>query len=229
MRWTRWIFLLITCSSAWAAAAQVSGSVAASSDFRFRGVSLSADEPVAQADVDIDFANGAYGGLFATNVRLYDGGANQVQATAYGGFAQRLHDGWSVDAGVGYSGFSAAGDYDYAELHAGLATDGFDGRISFAPNYFGLGLRTWYAELNGAPSLAEHVRFVWHAGLLQIVQGPLAGRHTNADARAGVEVAWQAVRLQLARVANQAATNAYPVSLGNRPHGTWLAQLSYLF
>jgi uncharacterized protein (TIGR02001 family) len=225
----RWILSLLAALVSFGAVAQVSGTVSITSDYRFRGVSLSDNLPAAQVDLGFDHPSGWYAGLFASNVRLdYDNSA-QGQALAYTGYAQRLGDGLSLDAGASYTGFSGLtgeGEYNYAELHAGFTADSFGGRLSFAPNYFGQSLRTLYAEFNGSLATADRIRFVWHAGLLQIASGPISSNRTNLDGRAGFEFALQAVRLQLARVASQGATAAYPVG-ADRSHGAWLATLSY--
>ncbi len=215
----------LACGSA---GAQVSGSVSLVSDERFRGVSLSDGLPAVQIDLGFDDASGWFGGLYASTVRLYEPGTLQGQGTGYAGYAMRLGAGWSADAGASYSGFTDANDYDYGELHVGLTTPALDARLSYAPNYFGLGLRTVYVEMNGSQAVVEPIRFVWHGGWLQVTSGNLDGKRSNADGRAGVEIAWRAGKAQLARVLNEGSTGAYPVT-GAHPHGDWLATISYTF
>jgi uncharacterized protein (TIGR02001 family) len=225
----RWILALLAGLLTVDAGAQVSGTLSITSDYRFRGVSLSDNLPAAQVDLGFDDPSGWYAGVFASNVRLEYQASAQGQAIAYTGYAQRLRNGVSLDAGASYSGFAGLageGEYNYAELHAGFTADSIEGRLSFAPNYFGQSLRTVYAEFNGSQALTDKMRFVWHAGMLQISSGPISGNRSNLDGRVGVEFALHAARLQLARVASQGSTGAYPVS-ADRSHGGWLATLSY--
>lgn len=208
--------------------AQVSGTVTLASDYRFRGVSLSNDQPALQADVGVDDPSGLYGGLFASSVRLDDRVSAQGLVLAYAGYARRVRDGLSVDAGASYAGFTGQTDYDYGEVHAGFTTERLDGHLYYAPDYFGQGRRTLYAELDGAQPVRESIRLVWHAGMLWIAGGPPTHPRTNADARAGVEFTLPPLRLQLARVLNQGPEAAYPV-YGQRDHGAWVATLSFPF
>jgi uncharacterized protein (TIGR02001 family) len=225
----RCILLLAACLACQGLYAQASGSLSLASDYRYRGVSLSGDQPAVQGELDMDFAGGAYAGLFASKVRLYDGPSSQLQASAFAGYAQRIGAGWSVDGGASYAAFSGEREVDYAELHAGVSTQGLEGRLSISPNYFGQSLRTWYAELNGSQALFDPLRLVWHAGELGLASGAMGAPHTNADARLGIEFAWRALRLQFARVQNQGSTYAYPVSYSERDHGAWLGELSGVF
>jgi len=224
----RWLFAVLTGLLSVNSAAQFAGSLALISDYRFRGVSLSDDQAAAQLDVGFDHESGWYAGVFASNVRFYADSPTRVQALAYAGYAQRLLDGVSVDAGASYSDFPGQSDYNYSEVHAGFTTDNLSGRLYFAPNYFGQELHTFYGELNGSRRLAENIRLFGHAGMLQIASGPSAGGASHFDARAGVEIAFRALRLQLSRVANQGASPAYPVS-DSRINGTWTAAVSGSF
>jgi len=225
----RLFLLALSWAACVSAAAQASASAVATSDYRFRGVSLSADRPALQGDLGWDFAAGAYLGIFASNVRFYETAPAQVQGSAYAGYARALDADWSVDAGATYGGFSRDREYDYGEAHAGVAWRNLSARLSWSPNYFGQSLHTWYAELDGAQPLGGSLRAVGHAGLLWMASGECAGPCTNADARAGAQWAWRSLQLQVARVLNQGSISAYPVGGSPRTHGAWVAQLAYRY
>lgn len=222
------ILCALACCAAAQATAQVSGSVAVASDYRFRGVSLSDERPVAQADLAIDRSNGWFAGLLASNVRFNGEAALRGQATTYAGHAWRLGNGRSFDASASFTAFPGVEEYRYAELHAGFSTTDFEARLSFAPNYFGQSLRTTYAEINGSLPLIEGLRLVWHAGALQIASGTIASRRNLPDARAGVEFAHGAMRLQIARVESSHSAAVYPV-IARHGDGAWLGQISWTF
>jgi uncharacterized protein (TIGR02001 family) len=208
------------------AAAQVAGTATVASDYRFRGVSLSDGQPAAQFDAGYDDPSGAYAGIFASNVRLYDQAG--TQALAYGGYARRLAVGASLDAGASYTSFSGASEYAYSEVHAGFISDRLDAHIYLAPNYFGQSVRTLYADLNASQRLTENLRLVGHAGLLRIVAGSAGVLRDNADARAGLELGIRTVRVELSRVASQGATGVYPVASA-QGKDAWTATLSVSF
>jgi hypothetical protein len=203
------------------------------SDYRYRGVSLSNGQPVVQGDLGRDLPGGSYAGLFASPAQLADAGALRSQLVGYGGWARRVGSGWSLDLGASYSAFPGNPEYEFLEWHAGLAANGVELRLSYAPNYFGDDLHTFYLEASGsfAPLDAwrDHLRCIWHAGELRPQAQGTPSLHANADAKAGLLLSWRAARLEVARVFNQGSVGAYPLAYASYDHGTWLAQLSVGF
>jgi uncharacterized protein (TIGR02001 family) len=224
----RWALALAAGLAATASMAQVSGSASVVSDDRVRGVSLSDGKPAVQLDLAYDHPSGLYAGAFASSIQFYDDARHELQLTGYGGYAQRLRDGWSVDAGAEYSSFSGGDGYDYVELHAGITGSAVSARLFFAPNYFGQSVHTLYGELNGSYALTERFRLIGHAGILQLVAGANdqnGGSHPHGDFLAGVEARWQPFSLQLSRIAGDGASRVYPVG-ANHPAGVWTVRLS---
>jgi uncharacterized protein (TIGR02001 family) len=225
----RWSLAIVTALIASPSVAQISGSASLVSDYRFRGVSLSHDRPAAQAEVSYDHDSGWYGGLFGSNVQFDDDPRREAQLSGYAGYARRLRDGLSVDAGATYSAFSGGDGYNYSELHVGFTTSLLTGRLYYSPNYFGEDSRTLYAELNGSHRLADKVRLIAHAGVLQSLANA-GGRHERAhvDWQAAIEVRLEPFTLQLGGVANDGVSPVYPVG-GAHTRGTWTARLSVSF
>jgi uncharacterized protein (TIGR02001 family) len=227
----RWALAPLIASMATAAIAQVSATASWVSDDRARGVSLSDGLPAAQLDVSYDHQSGWYEGAFASNVRFYERSRRELQLIGYTGYAQRLQRGWSVDAGAAYSTFSKHTRYEYLELHAGVTSDALSVRLYLSPNYFGQGVHTLYAELNGSQRLVEALKLIGHAGLLQPFAGAADERgsdHLHPDFLAGVEYRRLSLRLQVARVFNDGASSIYPVS-ANHTHGVLTARISLEF
>ena len=119
--------------------AQVSGSLTLVSDYRYRGVSLSDEQPATQASVAYDHSSGWYAGVFGSTVDLASQSRRDLQLLSYVGYARRAHPGLSWEVGAGYSAFAGAGGYDYPEVYWGVASDHVSGRIYYAQNYFGQG------------------------------------------------------------------------------------------
>ncbi|QPQ55007.1 hypothetical protein IC614_11990 [Allosphingosinicella flava] len=109
------------------AAAQVPGTgvsvdadVTVMSDYRFRGVSRSGEDPALQGSVTV--SSGAfYAGVQGTTLNdVADYG--DVQLDLYGGYSTQVGPGLSVDAGIQYYLFPGGdGDTDYAEPYASLS------------------------------------------------------------------------------------------------------------
>jgi uncharacterized protein (TIGR02001 family) len=153
-----------------AAQGQASASVSLASEYSVRGVSLSSGRPAPQLSVAYDAAQGWYAGAFAApglTLGERSGVSSDVtQLIAYGGYAHRLASGLSWEAGASSTGFQHASEYNYREIYAGLASDRVEGRIYFAPAYYGYGGRVAYGELNGFYPLREHLKLVAHIGAL---------------------------------------------------------------
>lgn len=228
LRWAVAAWLVLTAQAGFA---QTAFNASVASDYRLRGVSLSQGRPVVQLDGSYDFAQGAYAGAFFSNAMFDESTTIEMQMTGYGGYALRLANGWSVDAGAAYTGFTGGESYNYAEFHAGIASKNFSARVFYSPDYFELGVSTIYAELNGSYALAERVRLIAHAGALQAVQGAsnVNARHgPYLDGQIGLEYRWSPVSFQFSRVQTDSGAGIYPV--GNEHlGGTWLARISVGF
>jgi uncharacterized protein (TIGR02001 family) len=88
---------LVSGALAPAAAQTVSGSVGATSDFVFRGLSLTRGEPAAQASIDAELPGQFYAGVFAATADPNAGPSPNVEFDAWLGRYWRLADEWSAD------------------------------------------------------------------------------------------------------------------------------------
>jgi uncharacterized protein (TIGR02001 family) len=203
---------LLFATQAWA---QVSGSAALVSDYRFRGVSLSDQNPAAQLSIAYDHSSGWYAGAFASTAELADQTRRNLQTLAYAGYARRSRPGLNWEVGASYSAFSGAGSYDYPEVYIGIAWDKLSGRIYYAPDYFGQRSRVLYGELNGALALRDRLHLIGHVGALQANNGSaesVGSSRYRFDVRAGVGIDLERASVQLAWVASNAANTLYPVN-----------------
>lgn len=210
---------LLLATQAWA---QVSGSAALVSDYRFRGVSLSDENPAAQLSIAYDHSSGWYAGAFASTIELADQAQRNLQTLAYVGYARRVHPGLNWEVGASYSAFSGAGGYDYPEVYCGIAWDKLSGRIYYAPDYFGQGSRVLYAELNGALALRDRLHLIGHVGALQASNRSSASAGSSRyrfDVRAGIGIDLERASIQLTWAASNAASTLYPVNDSRDRHG----------
>jgi uncharacterized protein (TIGR02001 family) len=201
------------------ASAQLSGSVALLSDYRYRGISLSNDRPAAQAGIAYDHETGLYGGGFATNAYV---GRDTLQTIAYAGFSRRLRPDLSWDCGASYYAYSGNSEYNYGEVYCGVATDRLSAKLYYSPDYVGLGARSWYAELNATLPFRDRLNLFGHAGLLDVAEtaGDAYGvgyrsRSRRFDLRAGGDLDLVIARVQLAWVGS-VRESGMPVNYGRR-------------
>ena len=150
------------CSEA--KAQDVSANVALTSDYVFRGVSQTQEDPAISAGVDLT-RNGFYAGGWASNVDFGDD--TDAEVDLYAGYRPE-GAGYALDfsvIGYLYAGQPDGADYDYVELKAaasravgqtpfGLATLGT--AVYYSPDFFGASEdEATYAEINGAVSPAD--------------------------------------------------------------------------
>jgi uncharacterized protein (TIGR02001 family) len=135
----------------------LSGNVAVTSDYTFRGISQSHEGPAIQGS--FDYSNGAiYAGVWGSNV---DFGAadGSLELDLYGGLKGKLNDAITGDVGViGYFYPNASDDLaelDYVEVYGKLGVQISDqsrlaGALFVSPEFTGETGTGIYAELSGA-------------------------------------------------------------------------------
>ncbi|ORU91281.1 MAG: hypothetical protein A6F72_03655 [Cycloclasticus sp. symbiont of Poecilosclerida sp. N] len=154
---------LLAASGA-ASAVEISGNVALTTDYVWRGISQTDGSPAIQGGFDAGFGNGLYTGIWASNVDF--GGDESMELDVYAGWAGEFKS-VGVDIGVLHYAYpTSAPDTDFTEAYAGLSYGpasltqyfGFDagsddiGDVDFG-NYTDLGLDL--GEYNGI-TLAVH-------------------------------------------------------------------------
>lgn len=135
---------------------EIAWNVAAASDYVFRGVSQTEEEPALSGGVDLT-AGSFYAGGWASNVSFPGDDDTNAEFDLYGGFRPEV-GGWNLDLGVVgyfYAGQPDGADYDYVELKAaasravGPATVG--AAVYWSPDFFGAAEdEATYVEANAA-------------------------------------------------------------------------------
>ncbi len=132
---------LIGAPASWAQSLtpQVFANVTVASDYIFRGLSQSDEEPVAQGSIDLVLPSGIYAGIWASGVNkpfgaVYNqvGGDEDLEYDVYFGWNKNLRNGVNLDAGLIRYGFSPDDDdLAWSEAYIGLGARGFKVKASF--------------------------------------------------------------------------------------------------
>lgn len=110
-----------------AATADISYNAAVTSDYRFRGLSQSAQDPAVQGGVDYSHESGLYAGAWASTIDFdasSTGGTDpdaNVELDLYGGYKWKMGD-VDLDAGLifyAYPGSESSADLDFVEVYFG--------------------------------------------------------------------------------------------------------------
>jgi uncharacterized protein (TIGR02001 family) len=109
----------------------ISGEASLFSDYRFRGISRSDEDPAAQAGLTVRLESGFYAGARGTSLRGNDAfrlrnpafrDQGDLQMDLYAGYGRELGGGFDLDAGLIYYAFAGGRDAtDYAEPYASLS------------------------------------------------------------------------------------------------------------
>ncbi len=109
----------------------IGGEVNLMSDYRFRGVSRSDEDPAAQAGLTVRHGSGVYAGARGTTQSGRDsfrlrgpgfGDLGDVQVDLYAGYGRDLGGGFDIDAGMMYYVFAGGdGATDYVEPYVSLS------------------------------------------------------------------------------------------------------------
>lgn len=212
------------------AAAQVSGSISGVSNYRYRGVSLSHNDPAAQATIVYDDPHGWYAGAFASTVRIGSPATNEVQGIFFAGYAGTTPSGATLEGGAVYTGFTGSTSYAYPEFMLGATYEAVNARVHYSPDYYGRGADSFYGEVNATHRLFEHVQVVAHVGALWTNARNIYGDAiaTVYDGRVGVVLDYESFTLQVSWVGISDAYTGYGLA-GVRSRNGPVVSLSWLF
>jgi len=133
---------------------EFSANVALSTDYRFRGISQTTEDPALSGGFDYSYSPiGFYAGVWASNLDFGEptgpGGVNDtadLEIDFYGGIAGELPNGIGWDVGGLYYYYPGsdpgafANDYDYFEVYGSLSYDfgmfNVAGGANYSPDYF---------------------------------------------------------------------------------------------
>lgn len=180
----------VCCFVAPTAHAQVAGSVALASDYRFRGHSISKGEPALTADLSYDDASGLYVGANVT-ADLEESSPELLNFSENAGFAHQLGTGPAVDVGFirsDYTEYYSGGrKAHFTEVYAGVQARHFAAYVHYSPDYMSRNVEVLYGEVETAVEPAQGWRLNGHAGLLVRITSPppAGGGRTNYDWEVG--------------------------------------------
>lgn len=111
---------LLVASSA-ASAIEISGNVALTTDYIWRGMSQTDGSPAIQGGFDADFGNGIYAGAWGSNVDFGSDSDESMELDLYAGWAGEFK-GVGVDVGAIHYAYPTSGtETDFTEVYVGLS------------------------------------------------------------------------------------------------------------
>ncbi len=197
---------LLAAVSAAHAETDISGNVALTSDYKFRGISQSDGSPAIQGGFDVSFAPGFYLGAWASSVDFdsNDGLDGSLEVDYYAGWSNTVGDS-GIGLDVGYIYYDYPGDNgvegDYQEVYLGASWHDLSLQVNYSDDYYAETGDFWYLSADYSVALADNVSLGLHAGynMLDKNGGFLAtAEDAFTDYSVALTYAWGGVDLSLA-------------------------------
>ncbi|HEY6642488.1 TorF family putative porin [Povalibacter sp.] len=145
------------------AAAEISSTITATSDYDFRGFTQTDENPALQASIDWADDSGWYVGAWASNVDFGPGDPN-YEVDLYTGFSGGEEDGLGWDVGIVYYAYPQESDFNYPEIYGGLSYGMFSGKLWYSNDFGNTNDSAIYLEGNAAIPLPANFTLDLHAG-----------------------------------------------------------------
>ena len=192
---------------------EISGNVALTTDYRFRGISQTDEDIAVQGGFDAEFGPGFYVGMWGSSVDFdsNDGYDGSLELDYYGGWSSSIGDtDFGID--VGYIYYDYPGDSgdegDFQEFYVGTSWKDLSLQVNYSDDYYGGTDEAWYISGDYSFSLLEDFTVGLHVGyqILDDEGGFLAadadGKNEDGytDYSVSVTYTWASVDFSLAYV-----------------------------
>jgi len=189
---------------------EITGNVAMTSDYKFRGISQSNEDIALQGGFDIGFDTGFYVGAWASRVDFDTNGPGfdgSLEVDYYAGWARDLGERGNIGVDVGYMYYSYPGDDgpdgDYQELYFKVSL--WDGALGvvYSDDYYGETGEFYYLSGDYSFGLGQNISLDLHVGYNDLEKnGGFLATDTDSyvDYSVGVTASWLAVDWTLAYV-----------------------------
>ena len=149
----------------------ISGNVALTSDYRFRGISQSDEDPAIQGGFDASFEPGFYLGTWASSIDFGDaaeGSYSTVEVDYYGGWRGPIGDSdFGVDVGYAYydyPGSTVDPEGDYQEFYVKTSWTSLVFGLAYSDDYYAETGEFWYLSGDYSYKFIDNLALGLHVG-----------------------------------------------------------------
>jgi uncharacterized protein (TIGR02001 family) len=168
MKLTQGLAAIVLVATAATAHAEVTGTVTATTDYDFRGITQTSQDPALQGSIDYAHDSGFYAGVWGSNVDFGDCCDENIEIDLYAGFSGGEEFVWDVGyvyyTYPGADEYPGASDIDYGEFFGELGWKMLSGKIWYSPSFFESSADAWYYEANANFELPANFGLGLHAG-----------------------------------------------------------------
>lgn len=164
MRNLRILAALGLLTTAAAANAGVSSTWTLTSDYDYRGITQTDEDPALQASLDYAADNGWYVGAWASNVDFGPGVDVDYEVDLYTGFTGETEAGLGWDVGFVYYAYPDESDFNYPEIYGSLSYSWFKGKLWYSNDFGNTDESSIYLDANATVPLPANFSLLAHAG-----------------------------------------------------------------
>lgn len=170
-----------------ASAAEISGNVSLLSDYVYRGISQTSENPAIQGGFDVAAENGLYVGVWASNVD-FDG---SIEIDIYAGYGGAISEEVGFDVGVLRYEYpddaqDGAPESSFNEIYASLGFKGFTLGLAYSSDFFYESGKATYLYLDYELGLPNDFALSFHYGDQSIDDNAQFGTPNYAEYSIGV-------------------------------------------
>ncbi len=188
MKLTHGLAAVALSLTAFAAQAEVTGNAAVVSDYNWRGITQTSQDPALQAGIDYAHDSGFYLGAWGSNVDFGDCCDENVEIDVYTGF--RGGDAVTWDVGLVYYTYPGADDIDFPEIYVGLGWEWLSGKVTYSNDFGNSDESAFYYEANASYELPSNFGVNAHVGYSDGDAIDLAYEDSYMDWSVGVTYDW---------------------------------------
>ncbi|WP_157976595.1 TorF family putative porin [Parahaliea mediterranea] len=169
--------VLLTGAAGAMAEVEISGNVALTSDYRFRGISQSNDDIAVQGGFDLSFGPGFYVGTWGSTVDFLtaegEGVDGSLELDYYAGWSMETESGVGVD--VGYLYYDYPGDDglegDYQEIYGSVSFWDVTLGAAYSDDYYAETGEFYYYYADYSLGLGDNLSLDLHVGYNDVEDG----------------------------------------------------------
>ncbi|MFV0477537.1 MAG: TorF family putative porin [Parahaliea sp.] len=146
---------------------EISANVSLTSDYRFRGISQSDDDPALQGGFDLAFDNGLYIGTWGSSVDFGGGDYGSLELDYYLGWKKETAGGVGFDMGYiyySYPGDEGSADGDYQEIYGSVSFADITLGLAYSDDYYAESGDFLYYYADYSLGLADNISLDFHIG-----------------------------------------------------------------
>ena len=175
--------VLATANVSVANAGEIEANVALSTDYIFRGITQTNNDPAISGGFDYSFDDGFYAGVWASNVNFGSNsfltedengepalGSNSSTSTEidlYAGWAGEISEGVELDLAYVYFAYPGdSGALNYSEFLASVSFDDLTFGLIYSPDYFGSDSDAFIFNVDYSVGINENLTLDLHSGYI---------------------------------------------------------------